>query len=193
MGLRSTFLLCIGLFFASFVFGQRSFNDSIALQRNQLVKGSMLTLGAFAIANIATGFPIASHVNGEAKYAWRMNGYWNFVNLGLAGMGYLNALKTSHRKYDFADNMQAQHALEKIYIFNSGLDLAYIASGLYLRERGKTAASQKSRDQLKGYGTSIIAQGGFLLLMDAVVLYCHHRNTIKMDRKLKELWHDDVR
>ena len=164
---------------------QKDFNDSLAQSRNRITRTAMLTLGSWAVANIWSGFIIAGQTTGQTKYFWRMNAYWNFINLGLAGMGYLNAIGASAKTYSFADNYEAQHALEKIYIFNFGLDLAYIAGGLYIHERGRSATTQDSGDQLKGYGTSIIAQGAFLLLMDGIMIRLHQKNTIRMNNRLR--------
>lgn len=161
------------------------FNDSIVQSRNRVTRTAMITLGSWAVANITSGFIIAGTKQSQAKYAWRMNGYWNFINLGLAGMGYLNAMRAGAKRYSFADNFEAQHALEKIYIFNFGLDLAYITGGFYLRERGRSATTIKSSDELKGYGTSIVAQGGFLLLMDGVMILLHQKNTARMNKQLR--------
>lgn len=116
-----------------------------------------------------------------------MNGYWNIVNLGLAGMGYLHARKAALKTFSLVDNYEAQQAMEKVYIFNFGLDLAYMAGGLYLRERGMNSNSIKSADQLKGYGTSIVIQGGFLLLMDGVMILLHRRNTLRVRKQLSQL------
>ena len=88
--------------------GQASFNDSLAQSRNRITQKAMLTLGAWAGANIAAGFIIASQTQGEAKYVWRMNAYWNFINLGLAGMGYLNARKAMMKPSGLTANLTAQ-------------------------------------------------------------------------------------
>jgi hypothetical protein len=183
--MKYTLFLCIVTLLHKPVFGQYGFNDSISSSRNRITKTAMLSLGSWAVANIASGFIIAGSSQGEAKYAWRMNAYWNFINLGLAGLGYLNAEKATRKKYSFEDNYEAQHALEKIYIFNFGLDLAYIAGGFYLRERGKSTTSMTAADQLKGYGTSIAIQGAFLLLMDGVMIRIHQRNTARMNKRLR--------
>ena len=102
-------------------------------------------------------------------------------------MGYIGARKAMARKYDLADNEKAQLSIEKLYVFNSGLDLAYIAGGFYLRERGKSESDFEKRSKLRGYGSSIAVQGGFLLLMDAIVFSLHRKNTRRMDRKLQKL------
>ena len=167
--------------------GQFSFNDSLARSRNRITQNAMVTLGAWATANIASGFIIASQTQGEAKYVWRMNAYWNFINLGLAGMGYVNARKSMMKKFGLADNLTAQQSIEKLYVFNLGLDLVYITGGFYLRERGNSQTKINSRDQFKGYGTSIAIQGGFLLLMDGVMIMLHHKNTIRLNSGIRRL------
>jgi hypothetical protein len=179
--------LFLNLFLISNAIGQKNFNDSIAISRNRITETAMITLGSWAAANIATGFIIAGQTQGETKYAWQMNAYWNFVNGGLAVMGYIRAHKAMTQKYGFAENESEQLSIEKLYAFNFGLDLAYIASGFYLREKGMNNSNQKSQDQLMGYGTSIVIQGGFLLLMDGIVLSLHHKNSVRLNKKLKNL------
>ncbi|HCL82686.1 MAG TPA: hypothetical protein DIC22_01870 [Chitinophagaceae bacterium] len=166
---------------------QQDFNDSIAVSRNHITQKAMITLGSWAAANIVSGFIIAGQTQGEAKYAWQMNAYWNLVNGGLAVMGYIGARKAMARKYGLAENEAAQRSIERLYAFNFGLDLAYIATGFFLREKGMNSTNQKSRDQLMGYGTSIAVQGGFLLLMDGIVLSLHHKNSVRLNKKLKNL------
>jgi hypothetical protein len=183
---KTTFII---LFICSFslLFGQQSFNDSIAYTRNKTTETAMIVLGSWAAANIASGFIIGGQTEGETKYFWKMNAYWNLVNGGLAVMGYLNARKAMAKKFGLADNVSAQLAMEKLYAFNFGLDLAYIATGFFLREKGVNETNLKSQDQLKGYGSSIILQGGFLLLMDGVMIWVHHKNSVRLNNKLRGL------
>jgi hypothetical protein len=166
---------------------QYNFNDSISQSRNRLTKNAMIVLGSWSVLNIASGFIIADRTSGESRYFWRMNAYWNFINLGLAGLGYAGVRKAMKVHYGFTENYKAQHAIEKLYIFNAGLDLVYIAGGFYLRERGYRETDQLKRDQFRGYGSSIAVQGGFLLLMDCVMYALHHKNTTRMNNKL-ERW-----
>lgn len=175
------------LFFCRPAYSQQTFNDSLANSRNQITKTAMVTLGSWAAANIVTGFIAAGQTEGETKYFWKMNAYWNLINGGLAVMGYLGARKAMAKKYGFSENESAQLSIEKLYAFNFGLDLAYIATGFFLREKGTNTTNMKSRDQLRGYGTSIIVQGGFLLIMDGIVLSLHHRNTVRLNNKIKNL------
>ena len=55
-----------------------------------------------------------------------------------------------------------------VLLLNAGLDVAYIMTGLYMKERAKNVEKRKA--MLKGYGNSIMLQGGFLFLFD-VALY----------------------
>jgi hypothetical protein len=185
--MKKIYFLLINLFFCIGVLAQQDFNDSIATSRNRITEKAMITLGSWAAVNIASGFIIASQTQGEAKYAWQMNAYWNLVNGGLAVMGYIGARKAMARKYGLADNESAQQSIVKLYAFNFGLDLAYIATGFFLREKGMNSNNQKSQDQLMGYGTSIVVQGGFLLLMDGIILSLHQKNSIRLNKKLKSL------
>jgi hypothetical protein len=166
---------------------QKYFNDSIAISRNILTENAMITLGSWSIANIATGFTIAGNTTGEATYFWKMNAYWNFINIGLSSLGYAGTRKASRVKYGFADNNKAQQSIEKLYVLNAGLDLVYIMGGLYLRERGKNETNIKSAYQYKGYGSSIIMQGGFLLLLDCTMYMLHHKNTVRLNSKLRNI------
>ncbi len=185
--MKHVFILITSLSISGSALSQQSFNDSIAISRNNITEKAMITLGSWAAVNIASGFIIAGQTQGESKYFWQMNAYWNLINGGLAIMGYINARKAMTRKYDLAENESAQLSMEKLYAINFGLDLAYIATGFYLRERGINNTNQKSRDQFAGYGKSIIVQGGFLLIMDGIVLSLHHKNSVRLNKKLKGL------
>jgi len=185
--MRKNCLTIIILSICSIAIAQQNFNDSIAYTRNRTTEKAMIVLGSWAAVNIASGFIIAGQTQGEAKYFWKMNAYWNLINGGLAVMGYLGARKAMSKKFGFAENEAAQLSIEKLYAFNFGLDLAYIAGGFFLREKGINETNQKSEDQLRGYGSSIIVQGGFLLLMDGVMIWLHHKNSVRLNKKLHDL------
>ena len=173
--------------FACQAMTQSNFGDSIARSRISLTKNAMITLGSWALANIGTGFIVASETSGEPRYFWLMNGYWNFINLALAVPGYLGAIRASTQHLGFADNLASQFAIEKLYVFNIGLDLAYIAGGFYLGSKGSSEKNTMKNEQLNGYGNSIALQGGFLLVMDAVMFILHHKNSRLMKSHLYQL------
>jgi hypothetical protein len=102
-------------------------------------------------------------------------------------LGYGGVRRAILKTNNFTDNYKAQQTVEKLYALNTGLDVAYIIGGFYLRERGNNQSSIDKQNQLKGYGTSIAIQGGFLLLLDAVMYHLHHKNTTRLNNKLEQL------
>jgi hypothetical protein len=169
------------------IYSQTGFNDSLAGARIRITKNAMYVLGGWAVANIGSGFVLAANSSGETKYFWLMNSYWNFINLGIAGIALAGIHKAENRTWSLADNYAAQLSIEKLYVFNIGLDLAYMGGGLYLHERSKTAGSVESMDKFAGYGKSIFFQGAFLLVMDVIVYMLHHRNTKLLDSRLRKM------
>lgn len=153
-------LLCCGLLQAQQVSGLPAFNQaSLDHQRT-----AMLTLGGWAVANIALGASLQGGAEGSAKHFHRMNALWNTVNLGIAGLGYLSAMKSDPAAWDLATSLQKHQAFQKVLLFNGGLDVGYIMGGLYLTERANRVGV--NADQLKGFGQSIMLQGAFLLVFD---------------------------
>ncbi len=151
--------------------------ESYNIERQSINRKGMLTLGSWAIVNIVSSPILASSSKGSERYFHQMNGYWNGVNLIIAGFGYYGATR-DHSSYSLTESVKAQNSIERALIFNSGLDLAYIASGLYLRERSKNTS--KNSDRLKGFGNSLILQGGFLFAFDITMFLVHNRHSKKL-------------
>jgi hypothetical protein len=154
-----------------------SFSQSL-LQFNQerlkTDKNLMIGLGSWATANfLVSGVGWATVSEGEAHYFHQMNVLWNTVNIGLAIPGYFKAKKSSPN-LNFDKSILTQHKTEKIFLINSGLDVAYISAGLLLRSNAKINLSK--RDQFNGFGNSLLMQGGFLFLFDltAYLIYNQH-------------------
>jgi hypothetical protein len=127
----------------------------------------MYILGTWAIANISTGACGWSKLEGERKYFHQMNLFWNSVNLAIAGFAIYGNLHTDISLLGTGEILQKHRALERILLINAGLDAVYIGTGVLLRHY--SVKSEKRHDILKGYGNSIILQGSFLLVFDAVL------------------------
>jgi hypothetical protein len=162
--LSLTFLLCCygglqaqGLDASLLEFNQQSLNHQ---------KTAMLTLGGWAVANIAAGAALQGSAEGSTKQFHRMNALWNGVNLAIAGFGYYSALKSDPAAWDLATSLGKHQGFQKVLLFNAGLDVGYIMGGLYLTERAKRP--DVNSDQLKGFGQSIMLQGAFLMAFDLV-------------------------
>lgn len=133
----------------------------------------MYVLAGWAGANILSGAYFSGRTDGTAKYFHQMNVYWNTVNGLLSGVA---LYRLSHQKEatSFAGVYERQQSLEKTLLFNAGLDVAYLTAGALLVEKSKNTVAKRSK--YKGYGNSVIMQGGFLLLFDGVLYsLLHHR------------------
>lgn len=137
-------------------------------ERLQINKLGMITLGSWALGNMAVnGVLLRNPASDEQAHFYRMNIFWNVVNLGLAIPGLRHSLITDPASLDMASTVSEFHQMGKILIFNAGLDMAYITGGFLMKEMAKTR--ENKRDILRGYGRSLILQGGFLLAFDIVL------------------------
>ena len=150
--------------FLALAYTQAQGLTDINRQRLEKQRISMLILGGWAVGNIALGATLATQREGEGQYFHAMNAGWNLVNLGLAAAGYLSAVKADPAAFGLYATISEQHKLQKIFLFNAGLDVGYMMGGLYLMERSKNTANKPER--LKGFGKSILLQGAFLFAFD---------------------------
>ena len=174
--MRNKILICI-LFVcvlsATTCFSQQ---EEFNKQRYSIDKKLMLSLGSWASANIiGSGIGWATTDNQQNKYFHQMNVFWNAINLGLAIPGYIKANR-SKTDLSLFKTLDEQRKIEALHLINAGLDLAYISSGLLLRNKIPQSAEEKN--QFIGYGNSILIQGGFLLIYDWIA-YAMHRRHVK--------------
>lgn len=146
--------------------------QTLNFSRNHIKNTGMEVLGTWAVANIAVGSVGWASTGGTTKYFYQMNAIWNIANLGVALLGYTATQKDRNKHYTPQESLEEQKKIEKIFLVNGGLDLAYIGTGFYLNHRGIANGS----DQSKGYGRAIILQGAFLLLFDAT-MYSSEKHT----------------
>ena len=149
-------------------YAQQQQLNTLNRQRNKSIKAGMVALGSWSVLNIAASTFLMPQATGERYYFLQMNALWNVVNLGIAGLGYYNALR-SPLPEDISSSVKQQYKFQKTLLFNAGLDLAYMATGVYLNEKAKTSPDKAAR--FRGYGTSVILQGAFLLTFDAVLYF----------------------
>ena len=147
---------------------------------------SMWVLTSWSVANLAYGGIAAARTEGSTKYFNRMNVYWNLVNLGIAAPSLISSLrKKNNLPTTLNESIEELHLLEKTLLFNAGLDAAYLMGGLYLMERAKNSPDQ--HDRLKGFGQSVLLQGGFLLLFDATTYLALRKSHRKAAEILKNV------
>ena len=144
------------------------------IERLKTNKTAMTVLGGWAVGNIALGLALQGQRTGSDKYFHQMNAGWNVINLTLAGFGYWSAIKTDPASFDTFATVQEQFKIQKILLFNAGLDVGYMLGGLYLIERSKNDSD--NADRLRGFGRSIVLQGAFLFAFDLVTYGFHARH-----------------
>ena len=142
-------------------------------ERVRYTKNAMVALAGWSVVNIV-GSGIATNTrNKEVRYFHQMNVMWGGINLALAGLGYWGAGREKVDNPVLADVLKHQNRIEKTYLINLGLDVAYVGAGLLMN---KTSDNQKNPAKFEGYGNSIMLQGGFLLLYDAIIYSIHHKH-----------------
>ena len=156
------------LFVVRFAFSQSELPE-FNKERIRITRSGMMVLGAWGAANTIVGAIGLATANGEAKYFHQMNLIWGVTNFAIAVPGYIGARKRESN-LSTSQSVKQQSGIEKTFLINGGLDLVYITAGLYCLEKGNTASN---RDRYKGYGKSLLLQGGGLLIFDAVMYFTH--------------------
>ncbi len=156
------------------LFGQAQQLKEYNEERLQLDKRLMLTLTGWSTANALVGAYGWATTENEALYFHQMNVMWTGVNLALAIPGYFKA-KNGDPSLTFAQTWHEQQKTEKVFLFNTALDLTYITGGFFLKQRALVDETNYFR--YRGWGNSLILQGGFLFLFDltATLLHSRHR------------------
>lgn len=143
-------------------------------KRLQLNRNGMKLLGGWAAGNIVIGGIGMTQSRGSTRYFHEMNLAWNGVNLAIAGLGYFGS-KKDPAAFSIKETLREYRSFENILLFNAGLDVGYMATGVYLWERG----IRKESDRLKGYGQSLILQGGFLFTFDLIMFLASRKQSNK--------------
>ena len=153
-------------------------------RRERTEQTGMRVLAGWSVANMAVSGLSIGKAEGSTRYFHEMNLYWNAVNLGIAGLGFINVAKARKRTNPptLSEALEAQHTVEKVLLFNTGLDLAYVASGFWLLEKSKNDLGQQ--DRLKGFGQAVAVQGGFLLVFDLTNYFIHSANAPRLKKVL---------
>lgn len=173
MGSRIQVLVCLILF--GWGYAVRA-QDLLQYDRqmNKATNRSMAVLGGWAIGNMVTSGILLPFKGGSERHFHEMNIGWNLVNFGIAASGWLDSRRL--RPDGDQDIIRRHERMRQILIFNAGLDLGYMAAGGWMMERSRRQGSEDHR--LKGFGKSLILQGGFLFLFDLgtfLVLDSRHR------------------
>jgi hypothetical protein len=169
-------LTIILILFSAHAFAQDSlkiYNKS----RIRITSTGMEVLGGWGILNLGTGaIGWSNSTNLETRYFFEMNTIWGAADFGVALLGYGGLQKQRKKNLTAAEILEEQKKIEKIFFINGVLDVAYIGTGLYL----KLAGDSRNSPIMKGYGESILMQGGFLLIFDSIMYRAEKNNGTKL-------------
>jgi hypothetical protein len=130
----------------------------------------MGVLGAWAVANLGVGVVGAVLAKDErTRWFYLGNASWNLVNLGLAIVGLASDWRTDPASFDGASSLRASTSTVTVYGVNAGLDVAYLAAGAFLWQRGLGVQDER----MVGMGQALLVQGAFLLAFDVVMAVLH--------------------
>jgi hypothetical protein len=147
--------------------------EDLDQRRNSINAAGMLVLGSWSVANIGLNSILYFTTDDDIRYFYQMNALWNVVNLGIAGLGYRGSVRAAPSA-DLFSALDAQYGIEKALLFNAGLDTAYMMTGLFLMQYAENTS--KNPAMFRGYGQSLLVQGGFLLVFD-LVMYAIQRGS----------------
>lgn len=164
--MRQTILTFSALLLAVMLSGQPAEWTDFRSEGLEIQRKAMLVLGSWAIGNLVVGTTLYARNQGPGRYFHQMNAGWNLVNLGLATAGYLQAVHGDAGAAELPALVADHYGLQKTLLLNVGLDTGYMLGGLYLMERSRRVGNKPER--MKGYGRSLVLQGGFLLVFDLV-------------------------
>ena len=147
--------------------------------RQRITRTGMTVLGSWAAGNFAVSGIMLGSAEGQEKYFHIMNIGWNGVNALIAGSSLYSTSTEDTTEMDLSQSIQGHHAFERALFLNIGLDAAWIMTGLYMVEKSE---GSRDRDMLKGFGYSLILQGGFLMVFDiALYSFLHRRGSVLYD------------
>jgi hypothetical protein len=142
--------------------------------QQKINRTGMTVLGSWAVGNIAWGISGINSTNVSYANFSQMNLSWGAINFCLALPGYLRSKKSFYNDYDLSKSYSEQIKLEKTFLANGMLDIAYMTFGGLLLQRSKWDLERQ--DQLTGFGQSILIQGAFLFVFDVVMTHVHSRH-----------------
>lgn len=157
----------------------------IQLRQTNFSKIAMISLNSWAVGNITYGTIANFQTTGEAKYFHQMNAIWNVVNLGI-GIPSIIGVYKSKSQQSFETLYKNQKKMETVYLFNAGLDLAYMTAGAASRSYGNSLTGTDAL-RFKGYGSSLIFQGGYLFAHDLAMFILLKTNTKLLDKEWKNV------
>ena len=143
-------------------------------KRHQISLKGTHALMAWSCASLATGVIGSASQDGSQLYFHQMNAFWGGVDLIVATASYATLRRDDNQPAVLPMARMDQIRTERIFLINAGLDALFVGGGIWLLN--ESYGQQSNSDRLRGYGSSIILQGSFLLVFDGLMFSLHRRN-----------------
>lgn len=183
--MKYLFLLVLTAFMHTHTTAQTYSLDDINQTRTQYTRNGMLMFTTWTGVNLVGSTIGYFTTENELKHFFEMNVYFNAINAAIAVPGMLSAFRAKRTGLDFQQTVKKAQSTKTIYLVNGVLDISYITAGFWLREAGNNPyRSDSDQTRFKGFGSSLIAQGSFLLIYDFIAYGFHAANS----NKLNEHW-----
>ena len=171
--MKNIFITLFFVLLCGLIFSQQTKKDTLLIRNNFFhnQQTSLALLSGWSAANLSLS-PISSenvfNPTNNLDYFHQMNFFFNVVNGAIAGFAHYEVNRRSKLSWTYLEIEEQRKKALKSIKFNMGLDLSYIISGLILKNL--TEKVDQKYPQYLGYGNSLIIQGAYLLLYDAIFL-----------------------
>ena len=152
-------------------------------QRLSLNLTGMKVLGGVGAASLASGLALGFRGSPSQRAFHLMNAGWGAVDLGLALTAGLAAAATDPATMSLADAVADARWNQNLFLLNAGLDVAYVAFGLWMADRARRGDDKAAF--YRGAGPSVMLQGGFLLAFDLTMFALHRRENGTLDAMVR--------
>ncbi len=135
---------------------------------------AMFVLSGWAVGNLVVG-GLGFGLEKDERLRWLHlgNAAWNVVNLALGVVGLISDWRTDPKSFDAKQSLVEGEKQQKVLLVNAGLDVAYLAAGAFLWQRGEATSDPR----FAGLGQALLIQGAFLLGFDVVLAVLNGRLT----------------
>lgn len=138
-----------------------------------------LVLAFWAGLNLIGGGVLLITSKDQFFYFNIMNASWGLVNIGVAAFIYFHHNSDLDKHLPLLKMMDYQRHVEKVILFNIGLDFSFIAVGFALLQTGMGIKAVYP-ELWTGFGISVMMQGVFLLILDVVFYRLHILNRVRI-------------
>ena len=151
------------------LYGQNltSFNQ----ERLLLLQIGLAVLGGWGLLNLLVNLILYPKAKGSKKYFYQLNLVFGVSNVLFAAIALAILNRQQASSFGLEDSLIELFKFEKLLLFNMGLNISYLVSGLFLLKLAKVQLEKASR--FRGYGRTMLLQGAWYCLYDLTFFLFH--------------------